>query len=140
MGQDETTFFYLFGIGDMKILPGTAKNQRVLRSWIKTEDYWTVKGDVTRGIHRVRNRLTRLRGNSKRIRIRLVLKNWWRLTASIIPVHNLPSGNTEPSKEDLAITERLMGTGELLGITIHDNIIVSKNRYTSMKERGSWSG
>ena len=58
--------------------------------------------------------------------------------ASIILVHNHPSGETEPSKEDLVITERLIEAGEILGIKIHDHIIVSKNGYTSMKERGLW--
>ena len=56
--------------------------------------------------------------------------------ASIILVHNHPSGNTEPSKEDITTTERLIEAGELLGIKIHDHIIVSKNGYTSMKEIG----
>ncbi|MCK4733255.1 MAG: hypothetical protein KAT65_12435, partial [Methanophagales archaeon] len=56
--------------------------------------------------------------------------------ASIILVHNHPSGDTEPSQEDVAITKRLVEAGELLGIKIHDHVIVSKNGYTSMKERG----
>lgn len=56
--------------------------------------------------------------------------------ASIILVHNHPSGETEPSKEDFVITERLIEAGGILGIKIHDHIIVSKNGYTSMKERG----
>ena len=46
------------------------------------------------------------------------------------------SGDTEPSQEDVAITKRLVEAGELLGIKIHDHVIVSKNGYTSMKERG----
>ena len=56
--------------------------------------------------------------------------------ASIILVHNHPSGDTEPSQEDIAITKRLVEAGELLGIKIQDHVIVSKNGYTSMKERG----
>ena len=56
--------------------------------------------------------------------------------ASIILVHNHPSGDTEPSQEDIAITKRLVEAGELLGIKVHDHVIVSKNGYTSMKERG----
>jgi hypothetical protein len=56
--------------------------------------------------------------------------------ASVILVHNHPSGNTEPSQEDVAITERLIQAGEILGIKIHDHIIVSNKGYTSMKERG----
>ena len=50
--------------------------------------------------------------------------------------HNHPSGNTEPSQEDIAITKRLVQAGELLGVKIQDHVIVSKNGYTSMKERG----
>ena len=55
--------------------------------------------------------------------------------ASIILVHNHPSGNTDPSHEDIAVTKRLVEAGEILGIKIHDHIIVSKDGYTSMKER-----
>jgi len=56
--------------------------------------------------------------------------------ASLILIHNHPSGNTEPSKEDITLTKRLIQAGEILGIKIHDHIIVSKKGYTSMKERG----
>ena len=55
--------------------------------------------------------------------------------ASIIRVHNHPSGNTDPSNEDIAVTKRLVEAGEILGIKIHDHIIVSKDSHTSMKER-----
>ncbi|MCD6206757.1 MAG: DNA repair protein RadC [Methanosarcinales archaeon] len=56
--------------------------------------------------------------------------------ASIILVHNHPSGNTEPSHADIAVTNRLIEAGEILGIKIHDHIIVSKDSHTSMKESG----
>ena len=44
---------------------------------------------------------------------------------SIIMVHNHPSGNVEPSREDIEITQRLRDAGELLGIRILDHVIVS---------------
>jgi DNA repair protein RadC len=56
--------------------------------------------------------------------------------ASVILVHNHPNGNAEPSKDDVELTKKLIQAGELLGIKIHDHIIVSKNGYTSMKEQG----
>jgi DNA repair protein RadC len=56
--------------------------------------------------------------------------------ASIILVHNHPSGNTKPSQEDIVVTKRLVEAGEILGIKIHDHIIVSKDGHTSMEERG----
>ncbi len=56
--------------------------------------------------------------------------------ASVILVHNHPNGNNEPSKDDIELTKRLIKAGELLGIKIHDHIIVSKKGHTSMKEQG----
>jgi len=54
--------------------------------------------------------------------------------ASIIAVHNHPSGYTNPSKEDLLITERLAEAGKLLGIDLLDHIIVGIKGYYSFKE------
>lgn len=55
---------------------------------------------------------------------------------SIILVHNHPSGVTEPSKEDITTTERLVDSGKILGIKILDHIIIGGNLYTSFKEEG----
>jgi DNA repair protein RadC len=51
-------------------------------------------------------------------------------------VHNHPSGDPEPSRDDLAITERLRGAGEILGIAVLDHLIIGDGRFTSLKERG----
>ncbi len=56
--------------------------------------------------------------------------------ATIVLVHNHPSGDPEPSAEDVEITKRLVRVGELLGIPVLDHVIVSKGGYTSMRERG----
>lgn len=56
--------------------------------------------------------------------------------ASVILVHNHPSGKTEPSRDDIEITKRLKEAGEILGIRVQDHLIVSKEGYTSMKEEG----
>lgn len=56
--------------------------------------------------------------------------------ASIIVVHNHPSGDSNPSDDDLDVTERLVHAGKLLGIEVHDHIIVAKSGYTSLRERG----
>lgn len=53
--------------------------------------------------------------------------------AQIIIAHNHPSGNLEPSPEDIAVTKRLTAAGTLLGIEILDHIIVTKNGFKSMK-------
>jgi DNA repair protein RadC len=58
------------------------------------------------------------------------------LAASIIAVHNHPSGNPEPSREDLDITRQLAEAGRVVGIPLHDHLIIAGNRYTSLAQRG----
>lgn len=56
--------------------------------------------------------------------------------ASIICVHNHPSGSLEPSSQDIAITRQVQESGNLLGIQLLDHIIITKTGFCSMKERG----
>ncbi len=53
----------------------------------------------------------------------------------IILVHNHPSGHPEPSKEDLLLTERLVESGKIIGISILDHIIIGDGRFYSFKEQ-----
>ena len=55
--------------------------------------------------------------------------------ASIIVVHNHPSGDPTPSPEDVRVTEMIVEAGELLDINVLDHLIIGRNRYTSLKER-----
>ena len=57
------------------------------------------------------------------------------LAAQVILAHNHPSGDPEPSEDDLEITKRLVEAGKILGIEIVDHIIMTKSRYFSFKER-----
>lgn len=57
--------------------------------------------------------------------------------ASVIFIHNHPSGDPEPSEEDVSITRRLVQVGELLGIGVLDHVIVSRRGVTSMRARGA---
>ncbi|MFA6468631.1 MAG: DNA repair protein RadC [Bacteroidota bacterium] len=56
--------------------------------------------------------------------------------ASVILLHNHPSGNREPSREDIAITKQIVEAGKIIGIPVHDHIIIAGNDFTSMMERG----
>ncbi|MGB9715891.1 MAG: RadC family protein [Thermodesulfovibrionales bacterium] len=56
--------------------------------------------------------------------------------ASVIFVHNHPSGDPNPSREDILITERLVSAGEVIGIKVLDHLIIGEGKYTSMMERG----
>lgn len=53
-------------------------------------------------------------------------------------IHNHPSGDPEPSTQDLELTERLVGAGSLLDIRILDHVIVGSGRYTSLRDAGLW--
>ena len=55
---------------------------------------------------------------------------------SIILLHNHPSGNPTPSEEDIRITERLICSGEIIGIEVLDHIVIGDGEYYSLKEEG----
>lgn len=59
-----------------------------------------------------------------------------RSSASIVCVHNHPSGNPEPSHEDVEITKRLSEAGTIIGIDVLDHIVIGHYQYVSLKERG----
>jgi DNA repair protein RadC len=57
-------------------------------------------------------------------------------SAPVVLAHNHPSGDPEPSEEDMKITERLVESGKILGIEVIDHIIIGKTNFSSFKERG----
>ncbi len=57
-------------------------------------------------------------------------------SASIIVVHNHPSGDPTPSPEDVRVTELMVQAGRMLDIEVLDHIVIGRNRFVSMKERG----
>jgi DNA repair protein RadC len=56
--------------------------------------------------------------------------------AAVICLHNHPSGNPEPSREDIRITRKLAEAGETMGIPVHDHIVIAGTEHTSLAERG----
>lgn len=60
--------------------------------------------------------------------------------AAIICLHNHPSGNPEPSREDIRVTRQLVEVGKLVGIPVHDHLIIAGATYTSLAERGLMTG
>jgi len=59
-----------------------------------------------------------------------------RSAASIILVHNHPSGDPTPSPEDVALTRSVVQSGKLLDIDVLDHLIIGLNRWISLKEKG----
>ncbi|MNP25567.1 hypothetical protein D3C76_1183810 [compost metagenome] len=58
------------------------------------------------------------------------------MASGIILVHNHPSGNTQPSNQDIKFTKFIKENGEIFGIKVLDHIIVADNGYTSLCENG----
>jgi DNA repair protein RadC len=56
--------------------------------------------------------------------------------AALILFHNHPSGDPEPSPEDVALTRRLAAAGTLMGIEVLDHVILGAGRFVSLKQRG----
>jgi len=55
---------------------------------------------------------------------------------SIVLLHNHPSGDPTPSKEDVRITRRIQGAGSMIGIELLDHIIIGNNCFISLREKG----
>lgn len=60
-------------------------------------------------------------------------------SASILVAHNHPSGQPEPSPEDIDVTKRLSEAGKILGIELLDHLIIGEDRFISLKEKGYMS-
>jgi DNA repair protein RadC len=59
-----------------------------------------------------------------------------RSAASIIIVHNHPSGDPTPSPEDITLTRAILQSGKLLDIEVLDHLVIGQGRFVSMKDRG----
>jgi len=75
--------------------------------------------------------------NSAVVRISEVFREPIRTnSAAIVVTHNHPSGDPTPSPEDVRVTEMIVEAGALLDIDVLDHLIIGRNRFVSMKERG----
>ncbi|UNC90918.1 RadC family protein [Candidatus Contubernalis alkaliaceticus] len=59
-----------------------------------------------------------------------------KVSASVILVHNHPSGDPTPSREDIEVTKRIIQAGDIIGITVLDHMIIGEGRYYSFREGG----
>ncbi len=59
-----------------------------------------------------------------------------RSAASFICVHNHPSGDPTPSREDIEVTQRLFECGQLIGIQLLDHLVIGDQKFVSLKEKG----
>ena len=60
----------------------------------------------------------------------------YKLAVKMILVHNHPSGDTTPSEEDHDFTDKLLKSGDMLGVEVIDHLVISEKEYTSFKDKG----
>jgi DNA repair protein RadC len=54
--------------------------------------------------------------------------------ASVIVAHNHPSGDVQPSAQDITLTQQMAAAGQLLGVTLRDHVIISRTDYFSFRQ------
>ncbi|MFD1638851.1 RadC family protein [Evansella tamaricis] len=75
--------------------------------------------------------------NASIVHPREIFKEAFRYSAaSIVCLHNHPSGEVAPSHEDMEVTKRLVQCGKMLGIDLLDHVIIGDQRFCSLKEKG----
>ena len=102
----------------------------------KQEEFWAVYLDTQNRILSER-RITIGLLNSSLVHPREVFAPAIALAAaSCILAHNHPSGDPDPSPEDLEVTQQLVESGRLLGIPVRDHIVLGDGAFVSLLERG----
>jgi DNA repair protein RadC len=117
--------------------PGDAANLVLYEmSALEQEELWVLLLDTR---NRVLNQVTVYRGsvNNSQVRVGELFKAAIRTNAaSIIVIHNHPSGDPTPSPEDVNVTRAIVTAGKLLDIEVLDHLIVGQGKWVSLKERG----
>jgi len=103
---------------------------------LEQEELWTVLLNIKNHVVGI---VTIYRGSIDRslVRVSEIYKPALRRnSAAIIVVHNHPSGEPEPSPEDVLLTRHLVDAGKLLEIDLLDHLVIGQGRWISMRERG----
>ncbi|MFC3174166.1 DNA repair protein RadC [Novosphingobium bradum] len=149
MGEATAAALRIVAVATRRLARQTAHEQPVLGSWQALIDYLTIDmAHLTKERVRVlylntRNMLIHdqhLRDGSldeAQIEPREVIHKAMDLgAAAVILVHNHPSGSPEPSRADIQITQRVAEAGRLLGITVHDHVIIGRTGHVSLRAQG----
>lgn len=133
----------------LRMLRSKAEERPILSGWQALLDY--LNADMQyRDVERVR--VLHLNGKNMLIRdelvsegsidqaavyIREIIKRALDLgSAAVILVHNHPSGDASPSKQDIELTRQVAAAGKPMGIAVHDHIIIGRNQHSSLRSMG----
>lgn len=149
MGETSTAALKIVQVTALRLLREPVREQPVLASWQSLLDY--LRADMA---HLTIERVRTLYLNSKNMLIRdevasegsidqaaiytreIVRRAMDLGAAAIILVHNHPSGDSAPSRQDIALTRDIADAAKKFGIAVHDHIIVGKDGFTSMRSSG----
>lgn len=149
MGETSAAALKIVQVAASRLVSEPVRRQPILASWQALLDY--LRLDMA---HLTRERVRVLFLNAKNMLIsddnmsegsvdqaaiytRQVIKRALDLGAtSLILVHNHPSGNPQPSKQDIQITREIIEAGKRLGIDVHDHIIIGLDGHSSMRSMG----
>jgi DNA repair protein RadC len=149
MGETSAAAIKIVQAAALRMISEPVRDMPILASWQALLDY--LRADMA---HLTTERVRVLYLNSKNMLIRDELTSEGSIdqaaiyvrevirrsidlgAAAIILVHNHPSGDSAPSRQDIALTREIIEAGKRLGIGVHDHIIVGKDGYSSMRSAG----
>ena len=146
MGETSVAAIKVAQAAALRLLKAETRERPVLSCWQSLLDY--LRADMAHlTIERVRalhlnNRNILIRDDhlgdgtvdQATISIREIIRRAMDLgTSSLILVHNHPSGSPQPSKQDIALTRRLIEAARPLGVTVHDHVIIGSEGHCSMR-------
>ncbi|QZD88036.1 RadC family protein [Qipengyuania psychrotolerans] len=149
MGESSAATLSAVALSARRMARGQIEDQPVLGSWQSLLDYLAIdmshlKHERVRVLYLdTRNRLIldhlAAEGSVDEAAIhpREVIRKAFDIGATaLILVHNHPSGDPEPSRADIQITNRIAEAGRLLNITVHDHVIVGRGSHVSLRAKG----
>lgn len=149
MGETSAAALHIVGVAARRLAKTTVREQPVLSNWHALLDYLHI--DMAHlNVERVRVLylntqnmliLDHLVGDGtldeSPIYTREVVKKGLEVgAAAMILVHNHPSGSPQPSRADIQITHKITEAARLMGMTVHDHIIIGREGHTSLKAKG----
>ncbi|PXA83186.1 hypothetical protein DMC47_44335 [Nostoc sp. 3335mG] len=149
MGEQSVAAVRIAGSCAVRMLKRSTDQQPILSGWQALLDY--LQADMAHiGIERVRvlhlntkNMLIRDETISEgsidqsAVHVREVVKRAMELgSAAIILVHNHPSGDPQPSRQDIALTQQIIEAGRPLGVAVHDHVIIGSKGHVSLRGQG----
>jgi DNA repair protein RadC len=149
MGETSAAALKIVALAARRLARTTVQERPVLGSWQALIDYLTIdmahlKVERVRVLYlNAQNRLIHDEHvcdgsiDEAAIHPREVIRRALDLGAvALILVHNHPSGSPEPSRADIQLTNRIAEAGRLLGIVVHDHVIIARQGHTSLKAKG----